>query len=79
MERGVRFVLLVTGSIKKRRQNVFSTWILNCGRITKKMSPASFGVQKKYCSWSVLVDNYMDRKSDDKLDSLEKSLGCLRL
>ena len=28
-------------------------------------------------SWSVLVDNYMARKSDDKLDSLEKVLSWM--
>ena len=40
------------------------------------MSTASFGVQKAsfMASWTVLVDNYMARKSDDKLDSLEKNL-----
>ena len=57
-----------------RTSLAFSTWIVKCGRITKKMSTASFGVQKTsfMASWSMLVDNYMARKSDDKLDSLEK-------
>ena len=40
------------------------------------MSIASFGVQKAtfLASWSVLVDNYLAKKSDDKLDSLDKIL-----
>ena len=40
------------------------------------MSVTAFGVQKAafLASLSVLVDNYMAKKSDDKLDSLDKIL-----
>ena len=43
-------------------------------RLTNKMSATAFGVQKAafLASWSVLVDNYTAKKSDEKLDSLEK-------
>ena len=43
------------------------------------MSTTSFRVQKAsfMASWTVLVDNYMARKSDDKLDSLEKTLSWM--
>ena len=45
-------------------------------RLTNKMSATAFGVQKAgfLASWSVLVDNYTSKKSDEKLDSLEKIL-----
>ena len=45
-------------------------------RLTNKMSATAFGVQKAafLASWSVLVDNYTTKKSDEKLDSLEKIL-----
>ena len=40
------------------------------------MSATAFGVQKAafLASWSVLVDNYTAKKSDEKLDSLDKIL-----
>ena len=43
------------------------------------MSTTSFGVQKAsfMANWTVLVDNYMARKLDDKLDSLEKTLSWM--
>ena len=38
------------------------------------MAALSFAIQKAafMTSWSALVENYMTRKSNDKLDSLEK-------
>ena len=40
------------------------------------MAALSFAIQKAafMTSWSALVKNYMTRKSDDKLDSLEKDV-----
>ena len=43
------------------------------------MAALSFAIQKAafMTSWSALVDNYMTRKSDDKLDSLEKDVSWM--
>ena len=43
------------------------------------MAALSFAIQKAafMASWSALMDNYMTRKSDDKLDSLEKDLSWM--
>ena len=43
------------------------------------MAALSFAIQKAafMASWSALMDNYTTRKSDDKLDSLEKDLSWM--
>ena len=43
------------------------------------MAALSFAIQKAafMTSWSALVENYMTRKSDDKLDSLEKDVSWM--
>ena len=43
------------------------------------MAALSFAIQKAafMASWSALVDNYTTRKSNDKLDSLEKDVSWM--
>ena len=43
------------------------------------MAALSFAIQKAafMASWSALMANYTTRKSDDKLDSLEKDLSWM--
>ena len=43
------------------------------------MAALSFAIQKAafMASWSALMDNYTTRKSDDKLDSLEKDVSWM--
>ena len=43
------------------------------------MAALLFAIQNAafMASWSALMDNYMTRKSDDKLDSLEKDLSWM--